>query len=155
MVAFWTTCACERQVELIPTEPETVHYCQVDDRLLGAWVSDSVEVTTRTDSNDSVASDPNPTLLYQMRINCGEDTLFRLFYDNFAGARTEDVRSTNFQSSVNGIYVFNALDASNDTATAEYVLRVVLVDSSRLNAWFVEMPNSQQTTRTEIFFRKD
>ncbi|NQV52904.1 MAG: hypothetical protein HQ500_06960 [Flavobacteriales bacterium] len=148
--------ACKKQVKVRPILPIPVVQCAAPDALLGTWVSDSVHVTTNVDTIDSSIIERFPSLQYKMQLRCGNgDTLFLLSYVNFAGVATEEVRSTNFTANSTGIYAYGELEVSSDTSDASFVLRLTSLAEDRLKATKIASPNQGQSTRTEIFFRKE
>ncbi len=148
--------ACKKQVEVRPTLPTPAVQCMAPDALIGSWISDSVHITTNVDSMDSSIVERFPSLQYTMRLRCGNgDTLFLLSYVNFAGVVTEEVRSTNFTANVTGVYAYGELEVTSDTADASFVLRLAILGEDRLMATKIALPNQGQSTRTEIFFRKE
>ena len=153
--AMFGVVGCEKVVELNSTDPMEVVYCSAPDSLIGDWISDSVHIETYTDSTDTTVIDRSPSLQYDMRISCGEDTLFRLRYFNFSGVLTEDINSKNYVVSPGSIYVFNPIDASTDTEEAELALSYTSPAQDRITAVIAETLNDHQSTTTTIFFRKD
>ena len=153
--AMFGVVGCEKVVELNSTDPMEVVYCSAPDSLMGDWISDSVHIETYTDSTDTTVIDRSPSLQYDMRIGCGEDTLFRLRYFNFSGVLTEDINSKNYIVSPGAIYVFNPMDASTNTEEAERALSYTSPSQDRITAVIAETLNDHQSTTTTIFFRKD
>jgi hypothetical protein len=145
---------CERVVDIQETAPEVVEYCDLAPELEGLWLSDSVHIRTEVDTIDSVMEERNPTVSYAIEMGCMDTSRFLLSYTNFAGVRTEDVRSSNFQAGNGMIYVFNAFDASADTSAAGFDMRYELeIDTSGVFR-FEQMPNPNQKTSYTLYMRK-
>ena len=154
-VVLMSSSACKKIVEVEDTLPEEVRYCSFEDALLGNWVSEAVEITSLIDTIDSTLVDGNPTLIYRMRAACGDDTLLYLFYDTYAGVRTDVLRSTNFASSAHAIFAFDALEQTKDTAQATFRGGYAWLGDTVLLLSLRDQPNAVTATTTRIWFRKE
>lgn len=147
---------CQKQIEVRPTLPEEVVYCEAPEALIGSWTSDSVRITTQVDSIDSSIVDRFPSVRYVMRIECGQaDTLFQLSYQNHSGVTTVRVKSTNYIATHRNVYVFGQLVSNADTSASNFTLRLDSMADNRMKAEWSDHPNDVQRTTTEIYFRKD
>jgi hypothetical protein len=105
---------------------------------------------------DTAIIDSFPALVYRLSVECGsEDTLLRLYYDNFAGQRTEELRSSNFLITDRRIFAFGQLHITADTNDASFRAAYQITAPDRVQLTLIQRPNAVQTTRTDIFFRKD
>lgn len=147
--------ACKKVIEVKPTSPVEFTQCSAPDSLLGDWRSDSVHVITYTDSTDSTLIDRFPSIQYDMKLNCGMDTLFRLRYSNFSGVITNVVESKNYLMSFDALYTLSPLETSSDTAAGERIFTYSSQGFGQMIAVREEVLNEEQKTRTVIFFRKD
>lgn len=148
--------ACEKRIEVHPTLPEEVVYCEAPESLIGSWTSDSVRITTKVDSIDSNQVDRFPSVRYAMRVDCGQgDSLFQLSYQNHSGVTTFRVKSTNYIATERTVYIFGQLVSSADTGGANFTLRLDSIVDGRMKAAWIDHPNDVQRTTTEIYFRKD
>jgi hypothetical protein len=147
--------SCQKVVEVRPVYPSPVMHCTAPEPFLGTWTSDSIHIRTVSDTSDSVWSNDYPTMVYRLQINCGSNTLFRLYYDSYATVRSEKVRSTNYVVNERGIYAFDAFESIADTLQATFVMRWMSHAPDRLHAVLEDRINGEQATKTDIFFRKD
>ena len=150
-LVFW---ACERVVEIEERAPSPVEYCSVDTEMIGSWTSDSVQIITEVDTIDSSIVNVSPTLFYDLFVACDDQKELVLSYTNFAGVKTEDVRSSNFESFADRLYAYNAFDSVGDTLIAGFKMRFAFRSDSLCDVVFTQEPNPGQRSTYFLFLKR-
>lgn len=145
--------SCEKVVDIKDLSPKEVAHCQLMPELEGRWISDSVHVLTTVDTIDSAIINKQPTMTYILDLECSSRPLFQLWYINFAGVVTDDVRSTNYTSNESAFFIFTQLDSLRDTTHAGFRLSYWQITDSTLLAQYSKQSNPHQQTNYKLFLR--
>lgn len=146
--------SCERIVEIENPYPEKAVFCNINDSLIGRWQSDSVWVSTMSDSTDTVYLNTRPTFYYDMTVDCKEDTSFMLNYINFSGVVTREAFSVNFGSNDSSIFLFDELDFDRDMVDAIFEIDCQFFSDSTFVGGYKQVLNSHQRSETIFWMRR-
>lgn len=149
-----TILACERIVDIESPYPLKAEYCSVNQTLIGRWQSDSVWVTTKTDSTDTSYIDRRPTYYYDLTVDCDADTSFLFTYINFSGVVTREAYSVNFTSNDSALFLFDELDFDRDSIDAIFKINYDLSSDSTFAGSYEQNLNSNQRTETTFWMRR-
>jgi len=160
-----------------PIQPDNLRFCSDDPLLLGNWASDSVRITTLSDTLDStitrlffsqllvggIVSDTDtvfsiigPSLDYRLNMACGggnSDATFE-YFSNHSNQPATVVKSTNYVYERNIIYYLGAFESIDDTANAGLQLHITDIGDSTLNGHYWLQNNAIERTKYAVFMRR-
>ena len=145
---------CEKVVDIKDPVPKHVHYCEVDEGLIGHWQSDSVWIETYVDSIDSTYINVRPTYYYDLLVGCGDDTSFILKYINYAGVATSEVNSSNYATTDTSFVAFDSFDADQESSNASFEMPFMISSDTTIAAYYKQTLNSDQRTVIRLWLSK-
>jgi len=146
--------SCERIVDIENPYPEKAKFCLVNDTLMGRWQSDSVWVTTRTDTTDTIFVNKRPTYFFDLMVNCDDDTGFVFNYINFSGVVTREVYSVNFETNDSVLRIFDELDFERELEESILEIPFEILSESAFRGQYSQELNADQRTETQFWMRR-